>query len=320
MSKTESLRSGRQQAFRIALTLFGLSLLAWFTWKSHDELTRLLANCSLGWLAISIVLGAAFTGIHALLFASFVAKHGDQVGARALVSAYLFSQPGKYIPGKVWSLIVQSIILDHRSRISHIAIANVELAVVSTLQVLVLGMALLCLDSPMLATLVLLIGLNLCGIVSVLPLAQWLLRLVPRLSAVVGLDADPAETRRLSMGRSLGLNAASMTSNLVASWCVLLAVGIEIPDADLVPILACLYLSIAVSILAIPVPAGIGVREAATVAIASMIAPTLSTSTIISVALLFRGWQILTDVVCTFLGAIIGFGYRGNSPKCRSRS
>lgn len=318
MSTFGSASFRRRPAIRVVLTLFGLGLLVWFAWYSRDELRQLFANCDPGLLAVSIILGVVFTSIQALLFASLVGKHGDQAGSRALASAYLVSQPGKYIPGKVWSLIMQSFALDNRTRFSHIAVANIELAILSTIQAVVMGLALVYADSPVAACFVFATGLIFCAIVSVLPLADWLKRLTPKLSSVLGLAVDPAGMHRLGIPRALGLNAAGMVGNLVASWCVLLAVGAEISDADRVPILASLYLGIAVSILAIPVPAGLGVREAAAVGMGAVLAPTLSASTIISMVLFFRCWQILVDIGCALLGAILACCWK--IPESQSRS
>lgn len=285
--------------------MLGFGLLAWFTWLSHEELSRLIANCDIGLLTLSIILGIAFTFIQGILFATLVNKHGNQTGNQTLVSAYLVSQPGKYIPGKIWSLAMQSFAMGNRAKISHITFANIELAIVSTIQTVVMGVALLYLDSPLIVILVVTAGLIACTIAAVFPLASRLKRLAPRLSSAVGLSTAPAEVDRLGIPRAIGLNAASMATNLAASWCVLLAAGSGIPNVDRLPILSSIYLGIAAGILALPIPAGLGVREAAAAGLGALLSPTVSAPMIISVSLLFRCWQIPVDIGCTVLGALL---------------
>ena len=305
MSAPEPAPIRPRRAIRIILILLGFGLLAWFTWLSHEELSRLIANCDIGLLTLSIILGVAFTFIQAVLFATLVHKHGNQTGKQILASAYLVSQPGKYIPGKVWSLAMQSLAMGNRVRISHITFANIELAIVSTIQTVTMGVALLYLDSPLIVILVVTAGLIACTIAAVFPLASRLKRLAPRLSSAVGLSTAPAEVDRLGIPRAIGLNAASMATNLAASWCVLLAAGSGIPNVDRLPILSSIYLGIAAGILALPIPAGLGVREAAAAGLGALLSPTVSAPMIISVSLLFRCWQIPVDIGCTVLGALL---------------
>ena len=285
------------------MTLLGFGLLTWFAWHSHEELSRLIANCDIGLLILSIILGIVFTFIQALLFATLVHKHGNQTSNQTLASAYLVSQPGKYIPGKVWSLAMQSFAMENRVRISHITFANIELAIVSTIQTITMGVALLYFDSPLIAILAS-IALIACTIAVVFPLASWLKRLAPRLSSAAGLSTAQAGLDP-GIPRAIGLNAASMTTNMAAAWCVLLAAGSGIPDADRLPILSSIYLGIAAGILALPIPAGLGVREAAAAGLGALLSPTLSAPMIISVSLLFRCWQIPVDIGCTVLGALL---------------
>jgi len=287
------------------MTLLGFGLLGWLAWHYREELIRLIAICDIGLLSLSIALGIVFTFIQSLLFTALVHKHGNQTSNLILASAYLVSQPGKYIPGKVWSLAMQSFAMGNRAQISHITLANIELAIVSAIQTVVMGAALFYFDSPLTVILVATAGLITCTGATVFPLADWLKRLAPRLSSSMGLSAAPTGVDRLGIPRVIGLNAASMAANLTAAWCVLLAAGSGIPTVDRLPILSSIYLGIAAGILALPVPAGLGVREAAAAGLGALLSPTVSAPMIISVSLLFRCWQILVDIGCTVLGALL---------------
>lgn len=301
---------------RVALTISGLCILGWFAWHTRDQLTLLVANCDPWLLMISIILGVLFTSLQALLFASLVGKYGNQAGSRALASAYLVSQPGKYIPGKIWTVLLQSLALDRGTKLWNIAIANIELVLISCIQVTTLGAVLLTISSPMIAALVFIIGLMFSAAVSRSPFAFWLTRLAPSMTNSIRLAVDSNPNHRLGMMRVLWLNSASLAANIIASSCVLLAVGTDVLAADRVPILASIYMGFAVSIIAVPIPAGLGIREAAAAILATVIAPTLSASTIISVAIFFRCWQILVDIGCTLLGAILA--RRESAPELKS--
>ncbi|MET3010388.1 hypothetical protein ABXT00_13770 [Stenotrophomonas koreensis] len=296
---------GLRWKIRLALLFIGLFLLVFFAWGSRDELSRMVAHSDVRLVVISVFLGVLFTFIQALLFATLVRKYDAELNNLNLASAYLLSQPGKYIPGKVWSLAMQSLSIDRSVRVSNIAVANVELAAVSVVQMIVMGGALIFVGSPMIVSIFLIGGLVFCTIVSAFPLAATLKLIVPKLSSVIGLMAPPPTLGCSGLLKMAGLNAASMLLNFAASMSVLSSVGSSLEVVDFPRILSSIYLASGAGVFIFPVPAGLGVREAFAAGLASMLSPELSAPLIVSITLLFRCWQIPVDVLCTLLGALL---------------
>lgn len=304
------------RTIRTTLAILGFGLLAWLTWDSREELSRLLADCNISLLSASVALGIVFTLAHGALFANLVRKHGgSNTGTIALASAYLMSQPGKYIPGKVWSIGIQMLALEKTTRLPQVAIANVELAMVAAAQSIAMGIALLFGNSLLLVCLLLAAGSIACAAISVFPSTSLLSRLAPKLSLAMGLGNDSSGSTRFSILRAIGLNAACMALNIAASWCVLLATTSGVSDADRLPVLSSLYLGIAAGILALPVPAGIGVREVAAAGLGTLLFPSVPPPLVISVALLFRCWQIPVDIGCLAFGVLISRQTKASGPQ-----
>lgn len=297
--------TGLRWKIRLTLLFIGLALLVFFAWGSRDELSRLVAHSDVRLVVISVFLGVLFTFIQALLFSTLVQKYDAELGSLNLASAYLLSQPGKYIPGKVWSLAMQSLSIDRSVRFSNIAVANVELAALSVLQMIVMGGALLFSDSLMMGSIFLIVGLVFCTIITAFPLAAIFKLMVPKLSSVIGLMVPAPTVGRSGLLKMIGLNAGSMLLNFAASISVLSSVGFSLEVVDFPGILSSIYLASAASVFVFPVPAGLGVREAFAAGVASVLSPALSAPLVISIALLFRCWQIPVDVLCTLLGALL---------------
>lgn len=292
-----------RSALRAWLSVACACLLAWFAWTARHDLVEMVANCNPVVLGLAVVMGIAFTVTQGSLFAWLLAKQGARNSARDAIAAFLVSQPGKYVPGKIWSPLMQSIALKNGSAFGPITIANVELALIALVQVSALGMACLQARSPAVVTAIVAAATVACVLIGVLPTARIVASLAPRLSSLMRLNPAPTAGGRPLPAMLICL--AGLASNFVASFLVLYAAGASIPTEALLPVLAALYLGFAASILAIPVPAGIGIREFAAASLGHILAPGVPTTTIVSAALLFRCWQIIVDVACLGLGLLL---------------
>jgi hypothetical protein len=289
--------------WRIVLFLCGAVVIGWLAWSARGDLVVVLTGIRPGFFAVAVLLGVVFAVAQGALFSRLMAKHGSDAGSRELVAAFLLSQPGKYIPGKVWPAVMQSLALRGKSSFAGIAVANVELIVVAISQMTALGLAALWIASPFIAVAPLASGLALGAVIIMFPTAALIRRLPVRVTALLRVSLSEGHCKRPSIWNAVGLSSLVLGLNLAASLCVLLAAGPSISTKEYAPILASLYLGFAASLLAVPVPAGIGIREAATVGLGLLVATGVPSSILISVALLARCWQLVTDVACLGLGA-----------------
>lgn len=294
-----------QPAYRVGLFLCGAVVIGWLAWVARDDFVSISRNIRPGYFLIAILLGVVFTAVQGALFAQLMVKNGSNANLCELVSAFLLSQPGKYIPGKVWPAVMQLLALRNMSNFAGVAIANVELVAIAMVQMTALGLACLGMHSPLIVLAVLVCGLALSTMVVLLPTATLLNRISARLVTLLAINPSVRDHQSGLLWSALLLSGAAIICNFAASLGVLFAVGSAITYQQYGPILSSLYLAFAASLLVVPIPAGVGVREAATIGIGFVIAPEISSAVLISIALLTRCWQLLVDAVCMGLGTII---------------
>lgn len=289
--------------FRFALlSLLGGAILVWLAWHSRADLLRVLRNVSLEWVAASVAAGLALNIVYGLLFDHILCKYTRQARPLMHAAVYLMSQPGKYLPGKLWQAVMQSVALGRRTGMTSVGIANVELSLAAVTQATGLGAMFLLgvLSAP--AQLVLVITLTICHLLVAKPSAKLLFAAFPRLRDRLRPDGDDSPPKPPRSTSILLLNLAAMAANAAASWFLLIAAHTSLSTLQMQHLLASLWLGIAASLLAMPVPAGLGVREAAMAGFGVALAPDVPPALLISIALLARCWQLLVDVASVCAG------------------
>lgn len=286
---------------RAAFLALGLIAVGAMAWASRSELIAVLSGLAMEWFVGSIVLGLVLALVQGVIFHRLLSKYRAIGHPRQSVGAFLVSQPARYVPGKVWSPIVQSGVLGRGAPLAATAAANIELALLVVLQLTALGFACLWVQRPALAAGMAVLGVVASGLVLALPTGAILARWLPRLAGWLRIEAGTSE-RRSSLGGAFAMTAASMALNLTASWMLVVATGPAVSSAIHVPLLAVFYLGFAASMFAVPFPAGLGVREAATVGAAALVAGQIPAAMVVSVALLARCWQLILDGLCMLAG------------------
>lgn len=283
-------------AIRVLLGLVGGLFLLALAWGARATLADVFSSANLPLLALAVLLGVGQLLVQGLLFSRIAEKHGSSATQTAVVMAFLASQPGKYIPGKVWSVLVQRAALGHGARLVTVTLANLELTAVALIQMTTLGIACLAHGSPPVLTLSVAAGwLASAWIVQSEAAARALCYFSPIRNAL-RLEPGRLQFQGISWPAALKLSAASMATMFLASWLVLAAMGTTIPWLLQAQVLGTLFLGFAAGILAVIVPAGLGVREAATVVIGAATATSVQPELLVAVAVFARVWQLLVDL------------------------
>lgn len=294
----------RHPLLRPILLLCGLLLLGWMFWHQRAAFSALLQSVRPGAFALAVGLGIGFTALQGMLLLPLFRKYGITTNAGLLLTAFLISQPGKYVPGKVWASVMQALVTGGLPGFAGIALANLELAVISMVQMTALGVACLLEESGAAALAVLTIGWLATTLMLRIPWGAIASRQCPRAWSRLGLPEVPQGVAP-GAGRAGALSAASLLGNLIVSWSVLHAAGEALPKEMQPELLACLYLGFAASIPVAIVPAGLGVREAGAVAAGKWLASAIPTGLLTSVTLLARAWQLLVDLACFAVGVAL---------------
>lgn len=290
---------------RTALALVGAGVLCWLGWHSRSDLSQVFASTSPVGIAVATMGGVALNVVFGLQLDELLTKQGGTHARQRRIAAYLLSQPGKYVPGKIWSAVMQSFALRRESGITTITLANLELAVIAVIQSTGLGAACLLRQQPAWAIAALIAAMMATMLVARLPSGRIIVKISSRMQRWLRLAALQSRPEPGTYRTQLQLALAALACSFLASWCLVDAAQPMIAPDQILPLLACLYLGFAASVLVVVIPAGIGVREAAVVGLGRMIAPEIEPTLIISVALLIRCWQLLVDVVSLCLGTFL---------------
>lgn len=293
---------------RSALGVMGLAFVVWLAWKTRSDVAQALAILDLWLVLLALAFGLALTSCYGFIFSDLAARNGIDEPPKRLFGAYLFSQLAKYIPGKVWPTIVQSTVLGPKAGLISTGLVNIEISLLATIHVAVLALFCLTLlmDGAVTATSVLLLGAIFSTVVARLDLRTLGKFLAARLERHRNSrNSEPCESQPSGFGRRFASQTGCLVANLAATFLLLLAIGDWLPYGSILPIAASLLLATLLSLVAIVFPAGIGIRELATISLGAMIVPELPSSTMATVALVLRVWQTATDCLAFTVGAAL---------------
>lgn len=243
--------------FAAAVLLFGVAYIA-SRWQqvSHAFEHMNPALTVLAFLLVGVALSCSFLSWW-VLWPAFHAHLRLRHGARV----FFISQLGKYLPGSVWPIAAQA---QMAADVGVSRAASVVLSLIGMLVSVAVGLgfgAILVpfINASLLAQYWWLAALGLVLIVCLLPPIMSLgIRIVLRV--LRRADAPFAYTGRIAI-RSATAQWGQWIAGGLHLWVLVVALGAA-PWPTLVPCLAAFPLAFCIGILLIPVPAGLGVREA----------------------------------------------------------
>ena len=147
---------------KVALMTFGLAILLFIAWQQRAAMSDAAAQIRSSWAFISLCILVAANIFAAYLFATILRDRVTSAPSSAeLAGSFLVAQAGKYLPGKIWPIVLQAFYLNQRVGTTQVAIVNLEVALLCLGVTAALGASLLltALASPLWA--VLLMGLAL---------------------------------------------------------------------------------------------------------------------------------------------------------------
>lgn len=242
----------------------------------------------------------AMTGI-GLTWRSALRVLGSEVGTISALRGYFVGQLGKYVPGGIWAIMGRAEWARAEGVSGAVAYSSVVLSMGSAyLSALLLGLSLLPFSSmtaeagtvPIWAVLILLP----IGFVLIHPrVVGWVLGILRRLTRRELIVEIPA------WGQS-----ACLVARQLPSWLLIGAANYLIASAfgfpgDIANVMAATVLSWVVGFLALPVPGGIGVREAVFVALATSLPVGIAATVALVARLVFIGVDAAGATVTTLL-------------------
>lgn len=244
----------------------------------------------------------------ALLWATLLRALAPAAEPRRQLSLWFLSQFGKYVPGNIAGLAIRA--LHAGVRFELVATTFLVEAALHAVAAAILGLALF----PQM------LGLTRWAAVApaLLAIVVFLLRrrsLVLLNGLLVRMKRAPAGA--IEVSRTASLLAALLLSVywlvVVSSfWLLCLGLGFDIAWSRAAPLFALAWCA---GFLAIPVPAGLGVREAVLVA---GLTPVLGAGPALLLAGASRAWSTLLDVTTSLFGSVASLGWNRSIAWIRS--
>lgn len=255
-----------------------------------------IGSASVGWLAAAVVLAAAGMTAIALGWRAVLAALGHRRPTGLVVAWYFAGEIGKYLPGGVWPIVGRGELARRGGVRRTAAYASVALS-----------LALLYLAAAMVACVLLPFALDGSDgrVVAVLLLPPiGIACLHPAISGRAEALAArvlrrPLDVRVPGFGEALVLVARYVPVWLLiggATWSVARALD---PQVGLARVLLATAVSWLAGFLAVPVPGGVGVREAVFVGVAGSMAPGVAESTAVVARVIF----VVVDTAGALLSA-----------------
>lgn len=252
----------RSAPVRVIFIVAAVTFALWVVSTQWNEIGPALSLFSPGALLWAFTASLAFGVFSMLAWRELLADVGTRLSASQASRVFFVSQVGKYLPGGVWNILAAAEMgIDHRiPRRRSVA-----------------GMAVWMLVSVVTALLVAMVAL-VFGPESVRASYGWVAFLAPALAALlIPQVLNPLVELGLKMlratplehpisGRSIGISGAwSVVSWVVAGlqvWILATAAGLERSTETMALTTGGYSLAWSIGFLAIPVPTGIGIREA----------------------------------------------------------
>jgi len=266
--------------------------------RDRAEIGEALTGASAAWLALALSLAVVGMTAIALPWRRALKLLGGDLPTTQLVARYYVGEIGKYVPGGVWPILGRGELARRHGVRRGAAYGSVALSLVA----LYLG-AMFVVGAGLPALLSGGDGAGPIGVLILLPVGLvalhpavlgWALRLVERVAKRRFELALPSWRQSVTL---VGLYVPAWLAIGGATWAVARSLD---PGADVVEVGAAAVLSWVVGFVLVPVPGGVGVREAAFVAAAGSLDPAIAAATAVAARVLF----VAVDAVGAVLGSL----------------
>lgn len=249
-----------------AVGVLGLGFVGRVMWRQRDVVAETLARAEPAWLVAAVLVGVLGLSVIGWAWTSFVRALGSHIRLVPALHAYYLGQLGKYVPGGVWAVVGRGEwarragvpgAVAYSSTMLSMGTAYVAASVVAGSTLLVTGR----IDT---------VGWVGLGVVALGPLG--ILALHPRVVAAAAELVRRLGGREIRLdvpawGESVGIVAWQTTAWIgigTGTWLTGTGLGMDLPWTSL---LVATCVSWTAGFLFLPAPGGIGIREAAFVAV-----------------------------------------------------
>lgn len=275
------------RAFLWLLTLASVVFVVHFGWSIDlSGVSQIFHGIHWGYFLVASLLSVAHVVVCGRIFSAAL----DQKAGSGVLPIFVISQVAKYVPGRIWGVVMQKALIGADAPTMHVLSANgrVTVTVVASqlLVVAVLG-GLFGWVTPVVA----LFAVSAC-------LASGALMAFAARQTGWSLLAAWRSSR---VARSSAMYVVLSAVVTVAGWMVLYSAALGLDGKDALEIVAVSAGSFLVGLASV-LPAGLGTRDAAYIVFGSAPRLSLDLALLPALAIVSRIWLLATDVLCSLVG------------------
>ena len=281
---------------RTLLLTAGIFFIAVLISQGWQEIRHILKETKPGLFLLSILFAVTGNLILSILFRNSLRKYGHEITIRMTNKLFFYGQIAKYVPGKIWSIVLQKSFLEKAGSTSAILFSNIDLMAISIIINATIALCLILFNISLVFPLLIYVtGGIACLIVSrsrlIYTLARAILIKFKQLGGIPSLHKDGA-----SSSMFIALYYSTIWFCYLIAWFLVISASFGLSIRESSVYIAFLGLSWIVGTLAFFVPAGMGVREGVFIVLARYAGIDASIETLTSIAVITRIWLMLQEL------------------------
>lgn len=296
--------------------MLAIFALLFATWRFRGPIIDLVSSTNPWLLGASVIFAFLANYLTGLPFRHFVEQVGIKLPWPTACYLQLVAQVTKYIPGNIWGAILQAQLVGS-SRAGSLFLAGMEVTLFFLITVTTTGLALLAYcRSPLLGVLICVCGWSGAAIIAS---SSWATKTILRMAKLFAGRSflAPSSSPPGAVARLFVLAALHSAVMLLSFFCMLAATT-PYRHEQLIISVASICLAWVAGTLAIFVPSGIGVREAAFVYIAAQFDLSTDIRLLTAVSIVARVAQTLPDLLAAIVVSVAEANTALRNPKGRN--
>jgi len=288
--------------------LFGLGILflAALVIQSWDQLQHLLTTIHWPIFILSVLIGCLGNLFTSLFFKELLHKYGIEVTYHLTHKIFFYAQIAKYIPGKIWLLFYQAMLVNKIGATRAMLFANVDLTAISILISAAIAIGLMSFNhSFIFSGLCFVTGLLISMLIGkscyLFASANYIFSYIKRLKNQLGSCHTDIKTLKIVTYYTL------FWSTYLASGFLMMFAAFNFSVAQSANYIAYLGIAWIVGVLSFFVPGGMGIREFIFIMLAQSLSQNISLELLAAIAVISRFWIILQELTGISLVVVWNF-------------
>jgi len=291
---------------RSSLFVIGCLFLTVFACSSQQEIQGIIGNVYWPLIFLSAFIAVVDNLFVCLLFQDILAKYNIEVKFAIVGQMYFWGQMAKYIPGRFWSILYHASYIGKPGSTIAMTFANIDITLLMIWRNIAIALVLLTFFSHLAISILFFI---VCSFIFLFfSQSYWLSYLATRLPkrfSTIAKDASYVKKTQKPV-KTISIFIGSCVAFLAANFTVLNAT-LDLSILESTYYISYFGLAWVVGVVAFIVPAGMGIRETVFIFLAQLTSQgqAFDTDTLIAIAVIYRFWQILHEIIGIGIGFIL---------------